>query len=240
VSELDAPQPVRSRSRGIRLFVRDLILILLAALLVSFVVKTFFIRSFYVPSPSMSNTLEINDHIVVNLLSPSLMPLKNGDVVVFTDPGGWYTGETVQPPASPLSSAITNVLAFIGLTAPDDNDHLVKRVIGLPGDHVKCCNALGQVSVNDVPLKEPYIVLPPGTTKDDPRDFDITVPKGKLWVMGDNRYNSEDSAAHNADHTANPFVPISDVVGRAFVITWPISRWAPLSDYPTTFSGVPR
>jgi signal peptidase I len=226
------------KSRGLKFFIRDIVLIFLAALLVSFLIKTFLIRSFYIPSGSMENTLQINDRIIVNLLSPGVVPLKNGDVIVFKDPGGWLDNTPTPAATSGLPSAINNALAFIGLTAPDSNDHLVKRVIGLPGDHVTCCNALGQVSVNGVPLKEPYVKLPAGTTKAEPFDFDVTVPKGHVWVLGDNRYDSEDSAWHHKNTPGNEFVPIDDVVGRAFVISWPVSHWGSLSNYPLTFSGV--
>jgi signal peptidase I len=233
-------KPAPRRSRGVWTFVRDIILIFLAALLVSFLIKTFLIRSFYIPSGSMENTLQLNDRIIVNLLSPGVMPLKNGDVIVFKDPGGWLDNEPAPAPSSPVASGINNVLGFVGLTAPDSNDHLVKRVIGLPGDHVKCCNALGQLTVNGVPLKEPYIKLPPGVTKADPVDFDVTVPKGKLWVMGDNRDASADSAFHYSQHSSDYFVPVSDVVGRAFVVSWPVSHWSTLSNYPLTFAGVAK
>ncbi len=125
----------------------------------------------------------------------------------------------------------------MGLSAPDSNDHLVKRVIGLPGDHVVCCNALGQMSVNGVPLDEPYVALPPGTTKVSELDFDVTVPDESLWVMGDNRYNSKDSR-YNGGTPLEGYVPVDNVVGRAFVVSWPISHWAWLDNYPSVFDGV--
>lgn len=241
-SEVETPhdgarKPAPRKSRGTLLFLRDILLIFLAALVISFVIKTFFIRSFYIPSPSMNNTLQVNDRIIVNLLSPGLVPLKNGDVVVFKDPGGWLDSEPA-PAASPAVSGLDAVLGFLGLSAPDSNDHLIKRVIGLPGDHVACCNAFGQLTVNGVPLDEPYIKLPANVTKAAPETFSVTVPKGKLWVMGDNRYDSADSAFHHQQDPGNEYVPISDVVGRAFVISWPVSRWSVLSDYPVTFQGV--
>ncbi|MCU1549871.1 MAG: lepB [Glaciihabitans sp.] len=239
VQDSRAEKP-RRKSRGIKLFIRDILLIFLAALLISFLIKTFFIRSFYIPSGSMMDTLQINDRIIVNLMSPGLVPLKNGDVVVFKDPGGWLTATPPQPKGNAFVSGFNDVLAFVGLSAPDSNDHLVKRIIGLPGDHVKCCNAFGQLIVNGVPLDEPYIKLPPGVTKDAPEDFDVTVPKGKLWVMGDNRYNSDDSAMHHVQDPSIQYVPISDVVGRAVVISWPISRWAVLDDYPVVFRDVDK
>ena len=107
------------------------------------------------------------------------------------------------------------MLSFVGLSAPDSNDHLIKRVIGLPGDHVVCCNDFGQLTVNGMPLEEPYLKLPQGVTKVTRDDFEVTVPEGSLWVMGDNRYNSADSAYH---HTASP------ASGSCRSTTWSAAR----------------
>ncbi|MGJ4843356.1 signal peptidase I [Leifsonia sp. Le1] len=225
----------RSRRRSVRLFLRDLAVIVVVAILVSFLVKTFVVRSFYIPSASMENTLQINDRIIVNELEPGLFPISRGDVVVFRDPGGWLPP---QPPSreSPVSQAIDQALTFIGLSASDSNDHLVKRVIGLPGDHVACCNVDGRVTVNGSPLDEPYVLLQPGQKNAATLAFDVTVPKGELWVMGDNRYNSQDSS-RNQSLPGHGFVPIDHVVGRAFVISWPTSRWTWLDNYPEVFRG---
>lgn len=227
----------RGRQRGILLFLRDLLVIFVVAVLVSFLIKTFLIRSFFIPSQSMEMTLVKDDRIIVNQLVPEVTPISRGDVVVFKDPGGWLPAR-VEEPQPPLVAAFDWFMAFVGLSAPDSNDHLVKRVIGLPGDHVVCCNALGQMSVNGVPLDEsPYVALPPGETKVSEVDFDETVPEGSLWVMGDNRGNSKDSR-YNADTPLKGFVPIDNVVGRAFVVSWPVSHWAWLDNYPTVFEGV--
>ena len=235
-------QPLRRRERptkprGALTFLRDLLVILVVAVLISFLVKTFLIRSFYIPSESMRETLEVNDRIIVNELVPKLVPINRGDVVVFRDPGGWLTP---QPPVqqNPVAAGFDWALSIVGLSAPDSNDHLIKRVIGLPGDHVSCCNALGQVSVNGVPLNEPYITLPSGETRASKDDFDQVVPAGSLWVMGDNRYNSKDSR-YNGDTPGKGFVPMDNVVGRAFVVSWPVAHWAWLDDYPSTFAGIP-
>ncbi len=226
----------RSRQRSVKLFIRDILIIFVVAVLVSFLIKTFVVRSFYIPSASMENTLQINDRIIVNELEPNLVPIQHGDVVVFRDPGGWLP-PSVPTDQNPIAAAWDAALSFVGLSAPDSNDHLIKRVIGLPGDHVTCCNALGQMSVNGVPLKEPYVLLPPGSQAVSGIPFDVTVPKGSLWVMGDNRYNSADSRYH-IDDPGKGFVPISNVVGRAFVITWPVSHWTWLDNYPDVFRGV--
>lgn len=229
-------QQEAKRKRGVLLFLRDLLVIFVVAVLVSFLIKTFLIRSFFIPSQSMEQTLEVNDRIIVNELVPDLVPIEHGDVVVFQDPGGWLPAR-VDPEQPPLVAAVDWFLAFVGLSAPDSNDHLVKRVIGLPGDHVVCCNALGQMSVNGVPLDEPYVALPPGETRVSKDDFDITVPDDSLWVMGDNRYNSKDSR-YNGDTPLKGYVPVENVVGRAFVVSWPLSRWAWLGNYPEVFAGV--
>ena len=110
-------------------------------------------------------------------------------------------------------------------------------MIGLPGDKVSCCNDLGQMSVNGVPIKEPYLKLPSNVTRVSQTDFSVTVPKGTIWVMGDHRYDSKDSR-YNGDTPSKGFVPLSDVTGRAFVISWPSSRWTWLDDYPDVFAGV--
>jgi len=228
----DSPAP-RRRKGGIWRFLRDVLIIIVAAILISFLIKTFLIRSFYIPSPSMENTLMVNDRIIVNELQPKVFPLQRGDVVVFKDPGGWL------PRSTPDTNPIDWALSVVGLTAPDSDDHLIKRLIGLPGDHVKCCNSFGQLTVNGTPLDEKYIKLPPGVTQAAAYTFDVTVPKGYIWVEGDNRYNSEDSAYHNHENDPDHgFLPIGNVVGRAIVITWPVDRWTWLDDYPLTFADV--
>lgn len=224
-----------TRKSGWKVLLRDVVVIFVIAVLVSFLIKTFVARSFYIPSGSMENTLQINDRIIVNELQPSVFPLSRGDVVVFKDPGGWLPAAAPQT-GNPIQQGVGAVLDFVGLGASDSDQHLVKRLIGLPGDHITCCNALGQMSVNGVPLKEPYVLLPAGQQAVSAKPFDVTVPAGKVWVMGDNRYNSADSRYHMDDPTKG-FVPMGDVVGRAFVVSWPVSHWSWLSNYPETFTG---
>lgn len=225
-------KPLVSRGRSVLLFLRDVVVIVAAALVISFLIKTFLIRSFYIPSESMQDTLLVNDRIIVNQLVPDVIPIERGDVVVFADPGGWLP-DVVEPPQPPLAAASDWVLSLIGLSASDSDEHLVKRVIGLPGDRIVCCNDLGQLSINGVPLDEPYVTLPAGTIDVSGQDFQEDVPEGSLWVMGDNRYDS-------ADSRFNGVVPIDDVVGRAFVISWPVERWQWIENYPLVFDGVER
>lgn len=218
-------------------FLRDAIVIVVAALVVSFLIKTFLIRSFFIPTDSMDQTLIRDDRIIVSQLHGGPLDLRRGDVIVFVDPGGWLS---IQPGVSeddPLTRLLDGVSLFLGLSSPDDNEHLVKRLVGLPGDLVVCCDELGAMSINGVPLAEPYVSLPEGVTKVSSNDFEVIVPEGALWVMGDNRYNSADSR-RNMDKPGGGFVPLENVVGRAIVISWPQERWTWLSNYPETFAGV--
>jgi signal peptidase I len=227
--EVSLPTDKRERSqRGVGRFIRDILIILVVALLASFLIKTFLVRSFYIPSGSMENTLQVDDRILVNELAPGLVPLSNGDVVVFEDPGGWL------PAVVDDSTPLDTVLSVIGLAPTDSDNHLIKRVVGLPGDTVSCCDPFGHLLVNGVPLEEPYTLLPTSTSAAAPATFEIVVPDGMIWVMGDNRYNSKDSVYHR-DEASGGFVPIANVVGTAFVINWPVTRWSFIGNYPMVF-----
>lgn len=205
----EAPEasPADERRRSTKRFIRDLVVIVVLALLASFLVKAYLVRSFYIPSESMENTLLVGDRVLVNELVPHVMPLERGDVVVFRDPNAWL--------------------------GPGQGDDLIKRVIGLPGDRVQCCDAQGRLSVNGHAVDEPYVRLPADVKRVSGDDFSITVPQGRIWVMGDNRYNSADSRIHGN-------VPLDDVVGRAFVITWPADRWSVLSRSGAEWDAVPK
>jgi len=224
------------RAPGARSFLRDVVIIVLAAILISVGIKTFLVRSFYIPSGSMENTLQIDDRIIVNQLEPRLVDMQRGDVVVFRDPGGWLPVE-FTPDVNPVLGAIDWFLTFIGLSASDSNDHLIKRVIGLPGDTVVCCNEFGQMEVDGTPLDETYLKLPEGVTKVSDIDFSVVVPDDAIWVMGDNRYSSKDSR-YNQETPSLGFVPVENVVGRAVVVTWPYEHWTWLDNYPEVFRGV--
>jgi signal peptidase I len=140
-----------------------------------------------------------------------------------------------------LASVADAALTAIGLSPGDGNDHLIKRVIGLPGDTVTCCNPFGQLTINDIPLNEPYIQLPVAQTPATKSPFAVIVPDGMIWVMGDNRYNSADSAFHYLKgDPGGGFVPINKVVGRAFVVSWPAQHWARLGSYSATFAEIDR
>ena len=223
-------------------FVRDLVVVVALAVLASFLIRTFLIQSFYIPSASMENTLRgdpgHHDRILVDRLVPAAIPLQRGDVVVFEDPGGWLAHDGAQPAETRSPTPLQRLVDAVNPFAVGDDDHLVKRVIGLPGDRVACCDARGRMSVNGAALDEPYVHLPPGRTSVSRDDFDVLVPAGGLWVMGDNRDDSADSR-YNRDTPSKGFVPVGKVTGRAFVVSWPVSRWGWLSSHPETFEGVP-
>ncbi|MDH6536433.1 signal peptidase I [Aurantimicrobium minutum] len=234
----DAPPARRAPMRSVLLFLRDVLVIFGIAILVSFLVKTFLVRSFFIPSASMEQTLMIDDRVIVNELVPKAVAVDHGDIVVFKDPGGWLPA---RPPVevTGIQAGTEWVLSLFGLASPDSNDHLIKRVIGLPGDTVQCCSADGKIMVNGVAITEPYITIPAGETRASALDFNVTVPESSLFVMGDNRYNSKDSR-YNTDKPGGGFVGMDNVVGRAFVLSWPMSHWGWLSNYPEVFADVPE
>src|SRR5690606_37780238 len=139
--------PERSRGRGFLTFLRDVIVIVVIAVLVSVLIKAFVVRSFYIPSESMENTLLVDDKILVDELTPKFGGYHRGEVIVFTDPGGWIDGSTASQQGG-IAGMIDWTLAAVGLSASDSDEHLVKRLIGLPGDHITCCNELGQLVIN--------------------------------------------------------------------------------------------
>ncbi|KQR91165.1 MAG: signal peptidase I [Microbacterium ginsengisoli] len=233
--------PIRTRRRGGPWrFARDVVVVVVIAVLVSFLVKTFVVRSFYIPSASMETTLMEQDRILVDEITPNFGGYQRGDIVVFKDPGGWLDpSTTASGPQNPIFAGIDWVLSLVGLSTSDSDDHLIKRIIGLPGDHVVCCNAAGQITVNGQPIDEQsYITVPSPGAAASGIAFDVTVPQGSLWVLGDNRYRSKDSR-YNQDQPGKGFVPVSDVVGRAFLITWPFSRFGALDFHHDVFAGVP-
>jgi len=220
--------PTRRRKRKQRSFWRELPILVAVALLLAVVIKTFAIQAFWIPSGSMENTLEINDRVLVNKIVYHTRPIHRGDIVVFNGDGSWDPG-TIPVTGNIFQQFGSGFASMFGFGHP--GDILIKRVIGIPGDHVACCDAQGRVTVNGVPLNE-GTYLYPGSAPSLAR-FNITVPPGRLWVMGDNRYYSDDSRDHMGDPGGGT-IPVSAVIGRAFIIIWPPSRWRILP-IPATF-----
>ncbi|MCH5674408.1 signal peptidase I [Streptomyces gilvus] len=217
--------------------VKEIPLLVGVAVLIALVLKTFLVQAFVIPSGSMEQTIRIGDRVLVDKFTPWFgSEPKRGDVVVFKDPGGWLAGEqTTTTKNDPIVvKQIKEGLTFIGLLPSANDKDLIKRVIGVGGDHVKCCDAEGRVTVNGVPLTEQDYLYPGNAPSTQP--FDITVPQGRLWVMGDHRGNSADSRAHmNTDYGGT--VSLHSVVGRAMVIAWPLGHMTSLKE-PKTFSSV--
>ncbi len=205
-----------------RSFWRDLAVIVVAALALTMLLKAFVVQVFSIPSGSMENTLLPGDRILVSKVVYKFRSIDRGDIVVFSGAGSWDPPD--QPPSSWLVRIWDEAVNLVGIAGPDTD--YVKRVIGVPGDHVACCDASGRVTVNGVPLSESSYVFP-GDVPSQMR-FNITVPAGRLWVMGDNRGDSDDSR-YRMNDPGNGTIPESAVVGRAFLIIWPFSR---ISDLP--------
>ena len=213
------------------LVIRETLMMVVVALAISAIIKAFLLQAFQIPSSSMEQTLQINDRIIVSTLVPNYRQLNRGDVIVFQDDDNWLKRDANTP--SP--SIIGKMMIWMGLRPDDSQNHLVKRVIGLPGDRVQCCDTNGRLKVNGVSVDESGYINPgnaPSLIK-----FDVTVPAGKLWVMGDNRSNSEDSRFHMKE-PSNGFVSVKQVTGRAFAIMWPINRISTIKN-TDAFAAVP-
>lgn len=199
---------------------RELPILVGIAIVLALVIKTFLVQAFFIPSDSMENTLLKGDRVLVNKLGARVGEPGRGEIVVFHDPGGWLNNGKVSQGKNPLIRGIKNTLVFVGLLPSDLEQDLIKRVIGLPGDRVVCCDEQGRITVNGVVLNEPYL-YPGNPPSDSP--FDVTVPPGRLWVMGDHRSVSADSRSHLGE-VGQGTIPTENVVGRAFSIVWPIGR----------------
>lgn len=240
--DLDATAPVAprptpgkgERGRGRLPLWLDTLVTMAVALLIAVLVKTFLIQPFYIPSASMNPTLLNDDKIVVSKLTPGVFDLERGDVIVFEDPDDWISGDATDDPT--LRVRLMMVLSLVGLAPDPSQNHLVKRLIGLPGDHVVCDGAGGSLSVNGTELDEGYINQDSSPCQ---VAFDVTVPEGKVWVMGDNRHASADSAYRHA-RGENGFVPTGSITGRAMAIFWPASHWSGLGGGRDAFNEVPE
>jgi signal peptidase I len=238
-------------SRGGRSFLTEMVVLFAVALTIALLIKSFVVQPFFIPSGSMENTLLIGDKVLVNKLVYHLRPIERGDIVVFNGSGSWDSPSASGPVASnpvarvyddTLGALFRSVAGLFG-TSADQIDY-IKRVIGVPGDHVVCCNAHGQVTVNGVPLQETSYLYPGDQPSQFP--FNVVVPPGRLWVMGDHRIDSADSRYHDCAYRDTEYcysfdrdgtIPENKVIGRAFMIVWPPSRIRILP-IPATFEQV--
>jgi signal peptidase I len=218
---------------------RELPILIVVALAIALVIKTFVVQPFFIPSSSMEDTLMIGDKVLVNKLVYHFRSIQPGDIIVFNGVGSWNAAPPpVKPASNPFVRAYDATLkplfhSIAGLFGtPIGQTDYIKRVIGAPGDDVACCNAQGLVTVNGVPLHESSYLYP-GAAPSQMR-FNKVVPPGRVWVMGDNRQISDDSRLRQQDPGGGT-IPINQVIGRAFVIVWPPSHWRTLP-IPSTFS----
>lgn len=218
---------------------QELPLLLVVAFCLAVLIRTFLLQAFYIPSTSMENTLQVGDRVLVNKVIYDMRTPARGEVVVFRGTDKWLPENQPDPNIGFFSELGRTLGDLVGMTRPGEKD-FIKRVIGLPGDVVACCDVNGRLTVNGYPLNEPYVTnnAPLIDQQTGPRDcqsrkFDpVTVEPGQMFVMGDNRLVSRDSRCQGQ-------VPIENVIGRAFVVLWPSSRWESLS-VPSTFGNVPK
>ena len=217
--------------------IRELVIIAVMAMVLSLVVKTWIAQAFYIPSGSMEQTLQRGDRVMVSKVHKNLAGIGRGDIVVFKDPGGWLPPSSVVESENGVIAAIQRGLTFIGLLPDPADEHLIKRVIGVGGDTVVCCDDDNRLTVNGAPIEEPYVY--PGDAASSIH-FQITVPEDSVWVMGDHRSDSQDSRYHPLEGDGSEgSVPLANVVGRAVVTVWPFTRAGGLGNYPDVFSNVP-
>ena len=196
---------------------REFPILVIVALAVSLLIKTFLVQFFFIPSGSMENTLQIKDRVAVNRIPFIGNNVSRGDVIVFRDPAGWLP-EASSVDGNRVTNAIREGLVIVGVIPNPAKQYLVKRVIGVAGDKVVAKDQV--LTINGKPTNEPYIFS--GNTPSD-TDFNITVPEGKVWVMGDHRGASGDSRVHQ-DDVNNGMVPVEKITGRVIATIWPLSQ----------------
>ena len=202
-----------------RSFLKEFPFLIVVALVVSLFIKTFIVQFFFIPSGSMENTLQIDDRVAVNRIPFISNNIKRGDVVVFRDPDNWLPAADIETAPFVIAKAKAALVA-VGVLPNPAKQYLVKRVVGVAGDRVICCTTTGKITVNGQEMVELYIYA--GNVPSD-MNFDVTVPKDKLWVMGDHRGASADSRYHQEDINKG-FVPLNRVTGRVLAVIWPIKN----------------
>jgi|UniRef100_UPI0040490355 signal peptidase I len=205
---------------------RELPILVVVALAVSLVIKSFLVQFFYIPSGSMENTLQVNDRVAVNKVPFISKSINRGDVVVFRDPDNWLP-EPYTADGNIILTKIKEGFVAVGVLPNPAKQYLVKRVIGVAGDKVECCTKNKKLMINGVEIDEPYIFA--GNTPSDTK-FNVTIPEGKVWVMGDHRSASSDSRFHQDDINQG-MVPTSKVTGRVIGIIWPLKNFGTVSSY---------
>lgn len=227
-SDADEAADDAERRGGLASFLRETAIVVGLSLLIATLVRAFLVQAFLIPSESMQETLEVGDRVLVSKISLRFDDVHRGDVVVFKDPDNWLT--TPAEEGSGVGNQVKQVFEWLGVLPDDSEGHLIKRVIAVGGDAVECCGDNGKLIVNGVPVEESAYLFPgdePSTDKIEK----VKVPEGELFVMGDHRSNSGDSRY-------NGTVAEDLVVGRAFAVVWPISRWDGLSR-PDAFDAIP-
>jgi signal peptidase I len=209
---------------------QELPLLLVVAFCLAVLIRTFLVQAFYIPSGSMEKTLLIKDRVLVNKVVYDMRDPVRGEIVVFRGTDNWAP-EVTEPVSNAFGAKLGRTVGdLVGVSRPGERD-FIKRVIGLPGDKVACCDAQGRITVNGVGIDEPYIAdgynsdlnQPPNPTQCTSRRFtEVTIPAGEMFVMGDHRQVSQDARCQGP-------VPIKNIIGRAFVIVWPSSRFTSLT-----------
>jgi signal peptidase I len=221
------------RHRSRRTSWLELFLLVAGTLAIATLIRTFLVQPFFIPSGSMENTLKVGDRVLVDKLTYRFHDIHRGDIVVFNGLDSFTPEVQVNQPSNPVLRGLRAVGSAIGVAPPGEKD-FIKRVIGVPGDHVVCCDSAGRVTVNGTALDETSYIFPGDVPSET--TFDVKVPAGRLWVMGDHRAASADSRAHTGD-AGGGTVPENKVIGRAFSVVWPPGNMTGLGT-PATFERV--
>jgi signal peptidase I len=208
---------------------QELPLLLVVAFCLAVLIRTFLVQAFYIPSGSMENTLAIKDRVLVNKVVYDMRDPVRGEIVVFRGTDNWAPEPTGEPVSNAFGAKLGRTIGdLVGVSRPGERD-FIKRVIGLPGDKVACCDEQGRITVNGEPVDEPYIFedspleAPPNPRQCTSRRFaEVTIGEGEMFVMGDHRLVSQDARCQGP-------VPIDNIIGRAFVVVWPTSHFTSLS-----------